>query len=523
NLTPINYSAEQLKPPTQAIPVQLPVFVPRQTTALENKFLALSRQEVYGLSRDRRSANFSVNQRLLTQTRDGVRREFEFKAEESPVAPLSPPTVPAIPAPNSPTQTQGIEATPSTGIIESGKPVTNEPNVPLETNPGKSEPSFQPNPSQNPGLEENSPVPPAIAPVKAEKKPPEVVELIADQQEYDVNTEVVTATGRVVMRFSNGVLLADRLRINLPDRFAVAEGNVVLTRGDQTIKGERFEYFFVQDKGVVFNANGEIYQPTTARDFAPNLPTDPGRNAIAGQTLNERLATNQPLQQVTPNRGLGVGIGGGLNLNQLGTAGSAGEKGGQVNRLRFQAQRMDFDSEGWNASKVRLTNDPFSPPELEVQAETAEYYSVGPQVDEVKLTDSRVVLDQKTSLPFQDRLTIDRRDRQPGIIGFGYDGQDRGGLFIQSTYTPIDNRIVRFRIKPQYLLQKALFPDAFSTANLSESEVCVVCPSVFGLVTDLDINLSDRSKLINTLNFSNLNLDQIDTSLRAKLAYEQKV
>ncbi|MGL5033598.1 MAG: hypothetical protein ACRC6M_07330, partial [Microcystaceae cyanobacterium] len=150
NLTPINYSAEQLKPPTQAIPVQLPVFVPRQTTALENKFLALSRQEVYGLSRDRRSANFSVNQRLLTQTRDGVRREFEFKAEESPVAPLSPPTVPAIPAPNSPTERQGSEATPATPTIETEKPVTN---VPLETNPGKSEPSFQPNPSQNPGLE----------------------------------------------------------------------------------------------------------------------------------------------------------------------------------------------------------------------------------------------------------------------------------------------------------------------------------------------------------------------------------
>jgi hypothetical protein len=51
----------------------------------------------------------------------------------------------------------------------------------------------------------------------------------------------------------------------------------------------------------------------------------------------------------------------------------------------------------------------------------------------------------------------------------------------------------------------------------------VICPAVFGLITDLDVNFSDRTKLINTLNFSNLNLDQIDNSLRAKLALQNKI
>lgn len=365
--------------------------------------------------------------------------------------------------------------------------------------------------------------PSASAPAAQSPPAPEVVELISDQQEYDSERQVVTATGNVVMRFTNGVLLADRLQVNLPDRFAVAEGNVTLDRGDQTLKGQRFEYFFVLNKGVIYQANGDIYQPTTGRDFSPILPTDPGGSIISGSTLNERLAVNQPVQNITATDGLGVSVGGGLNLNQFGTAGSSGKSGGQVNRLRFQAERVDFDADGWNAQKVRITNDPFSPPELEVQAETADYYNVAPQVDEVRLKGSRVLLDQTTSLPFQDRLTIDRRDRQPGVLSIGYDGQDRGGLFIQSGFTPIDTKQVRFQIKPQYLIQKALFPDAFPQANQSNSEVCALCPSVFGLITDLDVSFNDRMRLINTLNFSNLNLDEVDNALRAKLALQNKI
>ena len=360
-----------------------------------------------------------------------------------------------------------------------------------------------------------------LAPLDDESEiPPEVVELIADRQEFDSNRQVVTATGNVTMRFANGILLADRLRVNLPDRFAVAEGNVTLKRGQQILQGQRFEYFFVLDKGVIFDANGEIYQPSTARDLAPTLPTDAGNTLIPNQTLNERLAINQPIGNVVGQEGLTTSVG----ASRPGaTSASQANTGGQVNRLRFQAQQVDFDSEGWTAKKVRITNDPFSPPELEVQAETADYYNVAPQVDEVRLSGSRVLLDQKTSLPFQDRLTIDRRDRQPGVLSVGYDGEDRGGLYIQAGLTPIDTNTVRLQIKPQYLLQKVVFPDAFPEANQSDSEVCVLCPAAFGLITELDANFSERTTLRNTFNFSNLNLGEIDDSLRAKVALQNKI
>lgn len=415
-----------------------------------------------------RSLSLPKAKKLVTQSRDGEVREFIITppAEDPPVDP-----------------TQG-----NNDAVDPDRPPTPSPDV------------------RRPDDE------PAI--------PPEVVELIADRQEFDSNQQIVTATGNVTMRFANGVLLADRLRVNLPDRFAVAEGNVTLKRGQQILQGQRFEYFFVLDKGVIYDASGEIYQPSTARDLAPTLPSDLGNTIIPGQTLNERLAVNQPIGNVVGQEGLTTSVG----ASRPGaTSASQAAPGGQVNRLRFQAQQVDFDTEGWTAKKVRITNDPFSPPELEVQAETADYYNVAPQVDEVKLSGARVLLDQKTSLPFQDRLTIDRRDRQPGVLSIGYDGEDRGGLYIQSGFTPIDTDSVRLQIKPQYLLQKVLFPDAFPAANQSDANVCVLCPAAFGLITELDANFSDRTSLRNTLNFSNLNLGEIDTSLRAKVALQNKL
>ena len=475
--------AEQLgKPISVNDPPPIPnaFSIEQSSNGTETLFSAVDRQVILDLQtpqRDRKAAqsdrrNPPRQNRLITQEREGEVKEFIINADE----------------PKS-DQTEETDPKPS---------------------PGNNASDF---PNSSPKSSETKP-----------KAPPGVLELIADQQEYSTNNQVITATGKVVMRFANGVLLADRLQINLPDRFAVAEGNVSLKRGEQTLRGEKFEYYFVQDKGVIHNANGEIYQPTTGRDSSPTLPTDPGGNIIPSQTLNERLINNQPLQRIMAGDGYRFSAGTSLDLNRFGTAGSNGVNGGQINRLRFQAQKVDFDSEGWNASKVRITNDPFSPPELEIQAETANYYNVAPLVDEVRLSESRVVLDQENTMPlFQDRLVLDRRNRQPGILSFGYDGQDRGGLYVQSSFNILDTKSVRFDIKPQYLIQKALFPTAFPTANLSDSQVCVICPASFGLITDLDVTFSDRTRLINTLNFSSLDLGEIDTTLRAKVALQNKI
>ncbi|MFP3325917.1 hypothetical protein R0K05_22955, partial [Planococcus sp. SIMBA_160] len=73
------------------------------------------------------------------------------------------------------------------------------------------------------------------------------------------------------VRFAQGVLVADQLKINTGTRMAVGTGNVSFQRGEQVLNGDRFEYNFLQDEGVIKNGSGEVYQPTVSRDVAFGL------------------------------------------------------------------------------------------------------------------------------------------------------------------------------------------------------------------------------------------------------------
>ncbi|KFF40987.1 MAG: organic solvent tolerance protein OstA [Candidatus Atelocyanobacterium thalassa isolate SIO64986] len=352
-----------------------------------------------------------------------------------------------------------------------------------------------------------------------------VVELIADRQEYDSEKEVVYAEGKVVMRFTNGVLLADRLWINLPNRFAVAEGNVVLDRGEQTLRGERFEYYFVQDSGVIFNASGQIYQPTTGQDFTPTLPTASDSNLIPNQILNERLALEQPLKKVTRAEGISYSFGLSLEEDNIQNMGAnVGQRnGGQINRIRFQAERIKFDANGWRANNARLTNDPFSPPEVEVRAEAATYRNIAPLVDEVKLTNSRVVLDQINSFPTQDRLIFDHRDRQPGVVSFGFDDRDRGGLFVERGFNIVDTDNINWEITPQYYIQKAVSPQGLTVDDQNtdlfqedKDDIELISPPAFGLVSEINANLNNKTTFFARTSLTSLEFDDVEDRLRVK-------
>ena len=357
---------------------------------------------------------------------------------------------------------------------------------------------------------------PNLPPVEAA----DVVEVDADQQEYDQQQQVITAQGNVQLRFSRAVLTADRLQVNLPNRLAVAQGNVVLKRGDQVLRGERFEYFFAQDNGTIFNANGEIYVPTLSRDTVPVSPTATG--IIPAQPLSDRLAANQPLQRITTAEGYEFRVGSIQSLTLLGE-GEFGlpslEGGGQINRLRFQAERVDFEADTWQATNVRITNDPFSPPELEVRADTATFRNVAPLVDELTTTNSRVVFDQGFSLPiFQDRLVFDRRPRQPGIVQFRFDGEERGGLFIERSFSLVNTEKVSLSVTPQYLIQRSLFPGILN----EEDEGSVIGPSAFGLTTDLNVNFSPRTTLQGEGSLTSLDLGELSDELRVKLSLQNQ-
>ncbi len=327
-----------------------------------------------------------------------------------------------------------------------------------------------------------------------------VVELTSDRQEYDEQQKVITAVGNVVLRFREALLNADRVQVNLPNRIIIAEGNVALTRGKQVLRGQRFEYYFVQDSGVILNALGELYTPTSGTDLDILSPVS------TGAPVSDRITSNQPLQGVTSAGGYSFVFGAGRTAQNL----QRPVSGGTVNRLRYKADRVDFDGKGAVATNIRISNDPFSPPELELRADTARFTRVEPLLDEIVASRPRLVFDQRVEIPtFRNRISIDRRPKEAGLFNIGYDGGDRGGLFIERSFGIINTPTVQFSVTPQYFIQKAI------------SEGSFIDPSDFGLKARLNAILSPRTTVTGRAVFTTLDPTDLEEKTRASLQLQQ--
>ncbi|MBD2436611.1 DUF3769 domain-containing protein [Nostoc sp. FACHB-110] len=333
-----------------------------------------------------------------------------------------------------------------------------------------------------------------------------IVEVVSDRQEYDEQRRIVTAQGNVVVRFDGAVVDADRLQVNLANLIAVGEGNVALTRGDQLLRGQRFTYNFLQDSGVLENGRGEIYIPTSSTDLG-FLPTDITAGGVPQRPPSDRIRANQPLT--------GVNSPGGINVNLGGREASnlpASTTGGEVKRLRFEARHIDFYPRGWQARDVRITNDPFSPPELELRADKVTLTRQAPLIDRITTQRQRLVFDQSFTLPIPlDNRTIDRREQEvtPAIVSPGFDGNDRGGLYLERAFTPINTEQARWIITPQFFVQKAVQGGSDDIGGL------------FGVRTRANAVFGPKTTLRASGELTSFNLDKVEDNLRASVRLQQ--
>jgi hypothetical protein len=336
---------------------------------------------------------------------------------------------------------------------------------------------------------------------------PRVVEVTSDRQEYDEQRRIITAQGNVVVRFDGAVVDADRLQVNLDNLIAVGEGNVALTRGDQVLRGQRFTYNFIQDSGELYNGGGEIYVPTTQTDFAFS-PTDVTAGGVPRRPPSDRIRANQPLSGVSSPGGIDFVLGGQPDARNV----PPPKAGGVVNRLRFQAQKIDFYPRGWQARDVRITNDPFSPPELEIRADKVTATREAPLVDRITTQRQRLVFDQNFTVPIPvDQQTIDRREREitPAIISPGFDGDKRGGLFVERGFSLIDTDQASLTITPQFFVQKLVQE---GTSDLA---------ALLGAKTKLNAVLSPTATLQGSGELTSFDLNKVDENLRASLRLRQ--
>ncbi len=328
-----------------------------------------------------------------------------------------------------------------------------------------------------------------------------VIEVTADRQEFNEQRQVFTAEGNVIMRFQGGILDANRVQGNLLNFIAIAEGDASLTRGQQVFRGDRFVYNFVQNSGTIQNASGIVFSPTSGTDLTFETETGGLTTPTPDRPLSDRLIENQPPQQITNPGGVTVELGRG-GLSNV----------GQVNRVRFEAEQIEFYPRGWTATNVRLTNDPFSPPELELRADRAVFTQISPLRDEIVLTNSRIFFDQGFSIPtFRRRVVIDRTPREAPIVQIRYDARERGGVYAERSFDIINTERVQLSITPQLLIQRAIARHGGNIFN----------PGSWGSRLRFTANVSPRTRVEASAVTPTFFLNELPDRLRARLAATQ--
>ncbi|WP_297756908.1 DUF3769 domain-containing protein [Thermosynechococcus sp.] len=254
------------------------------------------------------------------------------------------------------------------------------------------------------------------------------LEVTADRQEFDLMRRLFNAIGNVLLRFKEAELTADRIQTDIDAQILVAEGNVTITRGDQVLQGDRLEYNLRLDQGSLTNARGVVNTATVDQDLnLTRSPDPPAPGPLPGFS-----AQNPTLQA---------------------------EATETFDRLRFEADRLEFDGRRWFATNLRITNDPFSPPELEARAQQAIAEPLTADETLLQVQRGRVVFDQRLALPIVLRQFVVGRPYEILPFEFGYDERDRGGLFLVYRYRAINTPNTQVTFLPSIYLERIISND----------------------------------------------------------------
>jgi hypothetical protein len=300
------------------------------------------------------------------------------------------------------------------------------------------------------------------------------VSVSADRQEFNTKTNTFTATGNVIVKYQKSELKADRVELNLITKVAIAEGNVNFLRGDQRLRGTKLEYDYGKVKGKLDKGSGTVNLDTIARSDVNSSDRAPSFVRL--------------------------------------TLGRDNDEGPGIRRLGFTAEQLQIEGNTWTATNLSLTNDPFSPPELQIITPKATLSPISPTQDRIDAESPRLVFDNSFSLPIPfSGLTIDRfQSAFPARVGF--DGKDRGGLFYQQNLDLVRNPDLRFQISPQVFLQRGIE----RSGNIFDA-------NLFGLLARLDSTLPDRQYFGARASLSSLDLTQLDNNLRFSATYGRPV
>lgn len=330
--------------------------------------------------------------------------------------------------------------------------------------------------------------------------------VLADRQTFDPQRQVVTANGDVLVQFGTDQLASERLWVNLNNRYLRAEGDVFFNRNEQILEGDVATYNLLQGSGTLTNGRGALQVRTVGEDFSATFPND---LAATTDPIDYRLQEQGTISEVTSP--------GGLSLTTDSRERIFGGEQGDIGRIRFETSELSFDADGWYGQDVRLTNDPFSPPELEFRGSQVRLTPINEEEDELCIDNPRVVFDQGLTIPILRRCYLLQRGRLPANAfnplptNIGYDNRDRDGLFIERELATVPVGSLQLSVSPQFYISRWLNSDNGGLADLSN----------FGLVARLRGTVGDNTTVRGVLNLPGLDLNNFTERARGSLRVQR--
>lgn len=404
--------------------------------------------------------------------------------------------------------------------LESEQPIT-EPVAESVAEPTAAPRLVPPEPEtpelSNPGESSTEPAPPSSsASSDVDLQALGVLELVADQQEYDRARQWVSAQGRVYLRFNQGELRSDRLDINLQTQVLRATGNVQFQRGRQRLAGTELDYNLMQETGEIQNVWGEVDSVTTGEDFQLDqaLPTETPNPLSAGPWSSTPPSEVRLQGGISIESGFGLGVGRSdpLNTTQFPVELKAFRQEGIVRHWRFQSDRLELMPGGWVADRALLTNDPLNPPQFQIRTRRLRYRELSPLLSEARADRPRFVFDNFLALPtFRKRVLLDRRPQDAGLFTIGFDNEDRGGLYIERAFEPISQDRLRVTVTPQLLLQN----------TFAEEGGNLFSPQAWGVKTNFAANLRPGTQVNGAFAIPQIGSNDFENDFRANIRGSQ--
>jgi len=219
-------------------------------------------------------------------------------------------------------------------------------------------------------------------------------------------------------------------------------------------------------KSAMHAASADLAEPTQT---SISLAEQERLRAEAIAAIDQRISSIQLQQRLVIEQSRGVGDDvrnsevlsanryGGVKPSQLNTRGKSKLITGEISRWRIQAAQVRFTSEGWTASRMSFTNDPYTPAQTRIDAANVVATEEENGDILIKSQSNRLIVEERLPIPVSRTQRIQKQEEVVNRWVLGIDNDDRSGFFVGRELKSIElTENVVLDLQPQFLLQRAI-------------------------------------------------------------------